>query len=538
MKTKCKSIVCISMSILLIVCCFFGCTTKQEEPTTTQTSTTQKEGSVVISNEVISDVDKTLRDIKDNKDLSTNEPVSGSESSELSIETEEGVESDAVVEQENISYDGTNSGNGKKLLGKYQGLTYYNQGDSRWANRPYTSSGNRSQTIKSSGCGPTSAAMVISSSKGAILPTTTANLFVSNGYRTKNNGTAWACWSFVADYFGFKEYHTTTNFNKALSYLKTDKDKNGISDYFVVVSVNSGLWTTGGHYIVLIGHSGNTITVYDPYLYAGKYKTASRKAAKVKVVGNSAYVSEASFKKYSNAVKYWIFSNDQTGKAPKVTKVNYVRYVATSESVLNVRNTYSNSGKIVGTVKKGEKVKVSAICNGYSQIGSNRWVSSKYLTSTNPNAKPAKKPAAKPKYITEVGKTYKFAKDTVLYSKSNLSGTKYQYKKGTSAKVKKHISEKVDYVLIPATGRSAYIKSSDLKANSSTKSKKKSTVGKTKTLKSDRTLYSKSNLSGTKYQYKKGTTVTILKNVSSKVDKVKVKTTGRVAYIDSTKSYK
>ena len=89
MKTKCKSIVCISMSILLIVCCFFGCTTKQEEPTTTQTSTTQKEGSVVISNEVISDVDKTLRDIKANKDLSTNEPVSGSESSELSFEAEE-----------------------------------------------------------------------------------------------------------------------------------------------------------------------------------------------------------------------------------------------------------------------------------------------------------------------------------------------------------------------------------------------------------------------------------------------------------------
>lgn len=535
MKTKFKSILCISMSILLIVCCFFGCTNKQEDETTTNLTTTEKDTSVVISNEVISDVDKTLKDIKENKDLSTNEPISGSQSSEMSIETEEAVESDAVVEQENISYDGTNSGNGTKLLGKYQGLTYYNQGDSRWANRLYTSCGNKSQTIKSSGCGPTSAAMVISSSKGAILPTTTASLFVSNGYRTKNNGTAWACWSFVADYFGFKEYYATTNFNTALSYLKTDKDKNGISDYFIVVSVNSGLWTTGGHYIVLIGHSGSTITVYDPYLYSGKYNTASRKAANVKVVGNSAYVTEANFKKYSNAVKYWVFSNDQTGVAPKVTKVNYVRYVSTSSSVLNVRNTYSTSGKIVDTLKKGKKVTVTAVCNGFSQIGSNRWVSSKYLTSTNPNATSAT--TTKQTYITEVGKTYKFAKDTTLYSKSNLSGTKYQYKKGTSAKVKKHISEKVDYVLIPATGRYAYVKSADLKSTS-TKSTKVSTVGKTKTLKSDCTLYSKSNLSGTKYQYKKGTTVTILQNVSSSVDKVKVKQTGRIAYINSTKSYK
>lgn len=538
MKTTCKSILCISMSILLIICCFFGCTNKQEDETTTSVTTTKKDNSVAISNEVISDVDKTLKDIKENKDLSTNEPVSGSESSEMSIETEEAVESDAVVEQENISYDGTNSGNGKKLLGKYQGLTYYNQGDSRWANRPYTSSGNKSQTIKSSGCGPTSAAMVISSSKGAILPTTTANLFVSNGYRTKNNGTAWACWSFVADYFGFNEYYTTTDFNKALSYLKTDKDKNGISDYFVVVSVNSGLWTTGGHYIVLIGHSGNTITVYDPYLYAGKYNTASRKAANVKVVGNSAYVTESNFKKYSNAVKYWAFSNDQTGKAPKVTKVNYVRYVSTSESVLNVRNTYSTSGKIVDTLKKGEKITVTAVCNGFSQIGSDRWVSSSYLTSTNPTVKSSNTATSTPKYITEVGKTYKFAKETTLYSKSNLSGTKYSYKKGTSAKVKKHVSEKVDYVLIPATGRYAYVNSSDLKSTSSEKSTKVSTVGKTKILKIDSTMYSKSNLTGTKYQYKKGTTVTILQNVSSKIDKVKVKLTGRVAYIDSTKNYK
>ena len=67
-------------------------------------------------------------------------------------------------------------------------------------------------------------------------------------------------------------------------------------------------------------------------------------------------------------------------------------------------------------------------------------------------------------------------------------------------------------------------------------SKNKSTVGQTKKLKAC-TLYSKSNLSGYKYQYKANTTVTILQHVNSYIDKVKVKANGRVAYI-KVNSYK
>ena len=35
--------------------------------------------------------------------------------------------------------------------------------------------------------------------------------------------------------------------------------------------------------------------MYDPYLYSGKFNTASRRQAGVVVSGNSAYVSESSF---------------------------------------------------------------------------------------------------------------------------------------------------------------------------------------------------------------------------------------------------
>ena len=64
-----------------------------------------------------------------------------------------------------------------------------------------------------------------------------------------------------------------------------------------------------------------------------------------------------------------------------------------------------------------------------------------------------------------------------------------------------------------------------------------STVSKKKTLKQDCVLYSNKDLTGTKYTYKKNTTVKILKNISNKVDYVQVIATGRKAYIN-TKYYK
>ena len=41
-------------------------------------------------------------------------------------------------------------------------------------------------------------------------------------------------------------------------------------------------------------------------------------------------------------------------------------------------------------------------------------------------------------------------------------------------------------------------------------------------------------MTGTKYTYKANTTVTILQNISSNIDKVRVNITGRVAYINTS----
>lgn len=524
--------------LLCVIFVFSGCSTVVENVETTKESSslsevsdvTQKQSEaneVTVSDETKELVSDTIDSLDKEEDIATNEVIQSSSEEESNLEV------DAVVEQENVSYDGTNTGNGLNLLGDYTGLTYYSQADSRWANKLYTSTGNKSQMMKSSACGPTSAAMVVSSSKGAILPTTMAQLFVDNGYRTANNGTAWAAFPFVADYFDFEEYHTSTSFSKAMSYLKTDKDKDGIADYFVIVSCNSGLWTTGGHYIVLIGYDDGDVIVFDPYLYSGKFNTASRRAAGVVVSGNSAFVSESKFYKYSNAKRYWIFSNDQTGNkssssSSSTTNVSYTRYIATQSQNLNVRSGPGTSYKVVGSLTKGSKVKVISTSGSWSKIGANKWVSTSYLSSS-PVTTSTSSTASSTKYKTTVGATYRLKSNTALYSKSNLSGTRYNYLANTQIKVMSHASSSVDYIYVVKTGRYAYCPVSAFTSRTATT--KSSAVGKVKTLKSSTTLYSKSNLTGTKYQYKANTTVTVIKNVSSTVDYIKVRATGRYAYV-------
>lgn len=63
-----------------------------------------------------------------------------------------------------------------------------------------------------------------------------------------------------------------------------------------------------------------------------------------------------------------------------------------------------------------------------------------------------------------------------------------------------------------------------------------STVGKTRKFAGATKIYSNSNLTGIQYDYKANTSVEILENVSTSVDKIKVIQTGRIGYV-STSAY-
>lgn len=121
------------------------------------------------------------------------------------------------------------------MLGQYTGLTYYSQIDTRWKNKMYSSVGNSSQTIGTSGCGPTSAAMVVSSIKGTINPSQMSDLFVKYGFRSANNGTYWSAFRWTADVFDIN-YKEVQKLNDVCDLLE--------QNYMVISACGNGLFTT------------------------------------------------------------------------------------------------------------------------------------------------------------------------------------------------------------------------------------------------------------------------------------------------------
>lgn len=303
------------------------------------------------------------------KELPSTEIIEQTEDEEKSLEQE--VEDEAFKEQGEIAYNG-DSEYPTISLGNYTGLTYYSQIDSRWKNHVYTSIGDNSQTIGTSGCGPTSAAMVVTAIKGTITPDSMGDLFVQYGYRSANSGTYWSAFRWVADVFDI-EYQETTDIDKAIELLRNDN--------YVVCSVANGLFTSGGHFIVLTEINGDTITVYDPYLYSGKFDTSTRRG-KATVDGNKVYVTVDNFKNYSNFRGAFCYkhSGNVEENTSTVTTSTYTRYVNVNTR-LNVRNGIW--GTVIDKLQDGDAVTVYETNGNWSRIGDNKWVCSDYLVGSN-----------------------------------------------------------------------------------------------------------------------------------------------------------
>ena len=220
-----------------------------------------------LQKEVVQKVTDTVTDMatremteEEVKELPSTEIVEQTEEQEKEISKEQEVESETFEEQGEIAYNGITEYPNVNL-GSYKGLTYYSQIDSRWSSHLYTSVNNYSQNIGTSGCGPTCASMVVTATKGTITPPEMGDLFVKYGYRSADNGTYFSAFRFVADTFNIG-YQETYRLDDAVNLLR--------NNHYVVVSCANGLFTTGGHFILLTGIVGDTISIYDPYLYARK----------------------------------------------------------------------------------------------------------------------------------------------------------------------------------------------------------------------------------------------------------------------------
>lgn len=328
------------------------------------------------SNEEI--VNNAIEEVKNYvENASTTEIPNLNETDEQSVEVQE-TESEGFEEQGQVAYEGSEK-TPNVNVGEYAGLTYYSQIDSRWSNKMYSSVGDRSQTIGTSGCGPTSSAMVVSSIKGTITPDVMAGLYTQYGYRSANQGTYWSAFRWTADVFNIG-YSECYRLDDAVAKLR--------NNHYIIASCNQGLFTYGGHFIVLTGVEGNYIKVYDPYLYNGKFDVSSRRGKAI-VKGNTVYVSIDNFRAYANYQKFFCFKNDRTdvkenttnvvisNTTSSVSNVNY-KVRITANSGLNMRSGASISYNRIGGYAKNSTATILSESNGWGKTDRGGWINLAY----------------------------------------------------------------------------------------------------------------------------------------------------------------
>lgn len=338
-------------------------------------------------------------------------------------------------------------------------MYFYNQRD--YAGLNYKSSKHPNATISSSGCGVCATAMIVNNLAGKELYTVKAmrDLSVSSGARVAGGTDVSTLLNAVRKAHREFSFTTTNDEAKLVAHLKAGG----------MAIANQGdaynVFSTAGHFVVAESMVGKNINILDPYMYTGKYDTSPRTSRIIKKTNYGCVVSPTQIGKATadRSPSYYLVTYTkpvtQTKTSIKPTATTSVKYVKTNGGYLNVRKGAGLKYSVIENLKNGTKVTVYKTSGTWSKISKTeeKWVSSSYLTSTAPvstNSQPKKKET--PKYKTTIGKRYRLNKNTLLYSKGNLTGTKYDYLAKTEIEVIGHYSEKVDRVRVVKTGRVAY----------------------------------------------------------------------------------
>lgn len=149
----------------------------------------------------------------------------------------------------------TDSGSGVSSTESETGnnnVPLFRQFDPRWANQSY---GCGATTVKSAGCGPTSAAMVLKYYGIDTNPSKIANYSLFGGYRVCNAGTSYSLFSSLAQKYNLNY--------QAISWSQIERSLRDAKP--VIVSMNNHEFSSGGHFIVLTGYDENgRILINDP----------------------------------------------------------------------------------------------------------------------------------------------------------------------------------------------------------------------------------------------------------------------------------
>lgn len=139
-----------------------------------------------------------------------------------------------------------------KDLEQPTGGTQYYQGD--YAHVPYGSS-----TLAACGCGPTCFAMIATDYTGTTITPEDAVAWCGNKYYVWGAGTSWAYFEAAANHFNLP--CTVKDLGKNINSAVEELQKGNL----VISSQSAGLFTSGGHFIVLSSVDSNGgIRVRDP----------------------------------------------------------------------------------------------------------------------------------------------------------------------------------------------------------------------------------------------------------------------------------
>lgn len=265
---------------------------------------------------------------------------------------------------------------------------------------------------------------------------------------------------------------------------------------------------------------GDRLKIYDPYLYAGKFNLSTRRGKAtvsgntvyVEKETFRNYANYSGFFAFKND-RTDIKENDNTD----VITSPYTRCVKVNSS-LNVRRGPGTNYSCVRSLYNGSKVTVYEEKGNWSRIGTNEWVCSDYLTNSNVAVKSTVGEYRKLKGTTNLysksnltgtvytylkntqvkilknisstvdyvyikatnryayiktsaytsssnavstsnslaGQTKVFKSNTIIYSNSNLSGTKYYYLPNTYVKVLQDLGN-INKVKVTRTGRVGFV---------------------------------------------------------------------------------
>lgn len=165
------------------------------------------------------------------------------------------------------------------------GYVYYNQNN--YGNVPYPSPTAPNATIKSGGCGPTCAAMIVSNlTSKTVDPKAMASFAIKIGARVSGGTDMNKLAKGLVGQYGLT-YATTNDENTLIQHLK--------SGGMAIANVGGdrpgykGVFSDSGHYVVVAGIAQDgRIIVLDPGYYAGKFNKTGR-VGKVTVKGNECH---------------------------------------------------------------------------------------------------------------------------------------------------------------------------------------------------------------------------------------------------------